>query len=904
MKENNINQKKIYIFSSTEINELYSKTNIKETYKTQEKSSHIKILFFIYKNSILKNFKITLGKEAFISNELNNIKITENINNNNNYSIEFDNNKDYYFTINLGLVEKNTTIEISALYLSLLQNEGNKYIANLFKRYPILYCKEENQDFNLIHIDNIEGEIILKAHNKIESFNINIINFNEDINNKEKYEENNNIMNEKIVLNTLNKQYISTKHLYLKYQLKGIENIREYKIYQFLNDYIPIIRLSFIISSLLTKRNLIISKENNIQKIILFNQKLNQKDNKSMNILHYKYLFNKNNNNEKCIYPNKYLFVVDESFHMSGEKIAKIRGALKLILFSLNSNCEYQIIGFNETVKMYDGTFKYAVKSNIIKSLEYISNIYVENKNCHLYQIIKLIYYLCNKNKNIPINIFLFTNAICDKIEINKALNLICENSLEKNFHLNIFSLGEKYNKYFVVSGSIAGNGKYYLINKLNQLNKEVINELSNCYKEYYSNINAEIPKSFVIKKYKCNISQINVFDNNPLNLFYISKKIELDENINIKIYYKKYLKGKFLLQNTTFKEIEINYLEPGVELYLLYLYKMFFANQIPIQSELKNIEKNSDSNSRCKNLFGFSKFLKEQSIKYDINFENLQDIFYHEKDNIKIPIKNNFYNNINEEDNIEFYIGQNNENKDYYDIFPLTEKKFHDFLLVDEIQNYSESLETVEIDKNNKNKKTQRKKSYGKIVIGGIFKGVGKVGNSIVVLGKNIGKTASNKKVNECKNDEIRDIKSQNINIKLTPNIDEEELENNKIDNCLGNKYGYSKKDEYIMNAVFSQDLEGFWDINNKKLTKIKEKYKEIINKFDNYFKKLNQNIDLQKIANNLKMTFIMIVFILKECKEKEKEFCFIVDKGKNYIIKNGYEFYSLSKEIELIFD
>ena len=181
--------------------------------------------------------------------------MTENIFYNNNYSIEYNNShNDYYFTINLGLVEKNINIEINATYLSLLQNEGNKYISNLFKRYPLLYFKEEKKDFNIIYIDKIDGEIILQAHNKIESFNLNIINFNEDYINKESDEKNNNnYMNEKIVLNTLNKQYISTKKLYIKYQLKGIKNIKEYKIYQFLNDFIPLIRLSFIISSSIKK---------------------------------------------------------------------------------------------------------------------------------------------------------------------------------------------------------------------------------------------------------------------------------------------------------------------------------------------------------------------------------------------------------------------------------------------------------------------------------------------------------------------------------------------------------------------------------------------------------------------------------------------------------------------------
>ena len=903
MKENNINHKNnISIFLSTEVNELYSKSYIKESYITPEKEINLKIIFFTFKNTILKNFKITIGKEKIISNEFNSNKKKEKIDNN-NYSIEYDNNNDYYFTINLGIVEKNTSIEINAIYLSYMQHEESKYISNLFKRYPILYLKDENNDFNIINIDKLEGEITLKAHNKIESFNLNMINFNEDIINKES-SESNNIMNGKITLNTLNKQYISTKQLYLKYQLKGIENIKEYKIYQFLIDFIPIIRLTFIISSLplSIKRSSFNPIGDKTPKIILFNQKVNKNDNKSMNILLYKYLFNKNDINEKTIYPNKYLFVVDESLYMEGEKIGKIRGALKLLLFSLNSNCEYQIIGFNETIKMYDSNFKHAIKSNIIKTLEYISNIYIENKKCNIYSIIKLIYYLCNKNKNIPINIFLFTNAICDKVEINKALNIIYENSLEKNFHLNIISLGEKYNKYFVISGSILGNGNYYLINNLNQLNKEVINELSNCYKEYYSNINCDISKSISIKKYKSNISQINCFDNNPLNLYFISKNIEPEENIKMKIYYKKYLKGKFLLQNTIFNNIEINNLDFGQELYILYLYKIFYENN-----------NNNNLNNNIKNFFGFSKFLKEQSEKYEINFDNIYDIFYYEKDNIKIPLKNNFYNNnfINEDNSIDFCIEQNNENKDYFDIFPLTEKKYHDFLLVDEIQDYSESKEIQTPDKN---KKIPRKKSYGKMMIGGIFKGVGKVGNSLAFLGKNIGQSISNKKVTnfkDDKNDNKREIKSQNIPIKLTPGNDEDDLENNEVDNYLGNKYGYTKKDEFIMNAVFSQDLEGFWDINNKKLNKIKEKYKEMSNVVENYLKgnipknEINEkNIDLQRIINNVKMTFIIIVDIFKNFKDKEEEFYFIIEKGKNYIKKYGYDFNFIEKDIGLIIE
>ena len=923
MEESESNKNKISIFLSTEINEIYSKSTIKELYTSPEKPTNLKIIIFIYKNNILKNFKISIGNEFIISNENNNNQIIEN-NNISNYIIEYNN--DYYFTINLGIIQPNTNIDINTIYLSYNQNEGNKYISNLFKRYPIILIKEEeNKNYNFIKYEKIEGEIFLKTQNKIEIFNLNIINFNEDIINKENDEENNFIKEGKIFLNTLNKQYNTTKELYIKYQLKGIENIKEYKIYQFPNDFIPLIRLVFITSSLSIRKNQSTMNNNN-QKIFLFNQKLNEKDNKSINVLHYNYLFenNKNNiindNNNEIIYPNKYLFVIDESLNMAGEKIAKIRGALKLLLYSLNNNCEYQIIGFNDTIKLYDGAFKYAIKSNIIKSLEYISNIFVENKKCNLFAIIKLIYYLCNKNKNIPINIFLFTNAICDKIEINKSLNIIYENSSQKNFHLNIFSLGEKYNKYFIVSGSILGNGNYYFINKLKELNKEVISELTNCYKKYYSNINAEINKSIIITKFKHqNISQISAFENNPLNLFFISKYIESEENekekekIKIKLFYKKYFNGKFLLQNIILEYINIINLSFGDELFILYLYNIFSENKNSFNKEITPENKNS-------NIDDFSTFLKNNSTYYDMNLENINEIYYYGKDNIKCSIKK-IFNCLNKQNkyNIEKYINQNNESKDYYDIFPLIEKKYHDFLLIDETQNNSELSERV---KSFNEIKKPRKKSYGKMMIGGIFGGLGKMGNSLAVLGKNIGNTISIKKEKKIKNKEninnIREIKSQNITIKKAQreenvNDNEEDLEDNHIiDNYLGNKYGYEKKEEFLMNAVFSQDLEGFWDYNNKKIEKIKEKYKEMNDIFETYLKennilknkKNNQIVELSNEQKNVVVTFIMIIALMRDYKDKLDEFTFLIYKGRNFMKRCGYEFNSIVKEFGLILE
>ena len=922
------NKNNISVFLSTEINEIFSKTTVNESYISPEESIHLKVILFTFKNNILKFFKISIGEEIFITNENENINQIIDDKNNNDYSIEYNNDSDYYFTINLGIIPKNTKIEIKALYLNFCQNKNNKYVVNIFKRYPLLLIQDKEKDDNFIMFQRIEGEICLKAQNNIESFNLDIINFTKDILNEENNDENNLLGNNKITINTLNKQYNSPKDLYLKYQLNGIENIKEFKIYQFLNDSIPIIKLTFMTASSGFRKNHH-NNDNTKQKIILFNQKLNEEDNKAINILHYNYSFkrDKNNINKKNsdfnignIYPNKYIFVVDESIYMAGEKISKIRGALKLLLFSLNNNCEYQIIGFNETIRLYDGTFKYANKTNIIKSLEYLSNIYVDNKKCKLLQIIKLIYYICNENKNIPINIFLFTNAICDKIEINKSLNIIYENSIQKNFHLNIFTLGEKYNKYFVVSGSIMGNGNYYLLNKINQLNKMVILELLNCQREYFSNINSEIHKFIILNELKPEgISQINVSEDNPLNLFFVSKNFEKKEKIYFKIYYKKYMNGKFLIQNKSLKDIVLVNLPFGDDLYKLYLSKNFYENNSFDKGLVgEEINKENILINKYKNYFTFLNFIKNYSKSHGINLNAQIDIFYSNKKTKGLLNKIIINSEISDKNDIEVYINQIKESKDYFDIYPLKEKNFHDFLLVDEIQEYSNFMENSNI---NKNEKKPRKKSYGKMMIGNIFKGVGKVGNSIASFGKNIGHTIASKKrdknarntINEIRfpNEEnsIKERKSENMTI-TKPKINDDILEDNIVDYYSGNKYGYEKNDEFIMNAIFSQNIDGYWAYDNKKLAKIKEKYDEL-NKVieiclnENYNKiKIDNKNNSEMIKNNIKMTFIMIVCLRKEYKNILDELPFIIQKGINFIQRNGYDFNIILKDLGIIFE
>ena len=113
-------------------------------------------------------------------------------------------------------------------------------------------------------------------------------------------------------------------------------------------------------------------------------------------------------------------------------------------------------------------------------------------------------------------------------------------------------------------------------------------------------------------------------------------------------------------------------------------------------------------------------------------------------------------------------------------------------------------------------------------------------------------------------------------------------------------------------MNIVFSQDLEGFWDYNNKKLDKIKEKYKEMIDIIEIYLKddnkskmkNNNQNFGLSNEQHNVVITFIMIIAIMRDYKYKLDEFSFLIQKGKIFIKRCGYEFNSIIKEVGIILE
>ena len=64
------------------------------------------------------------------------------------------------------------------------------------------------------------------------------------------------------------------------------------------------------------------------------------------------------------------------------------------------------------------------------------------------------------------------------------------------------------------------------------------------------------------------------------------------------------------------------------------------------------------------------------------------------------------------------------------------------------------------------------------------------------------------------------------------------------------------------------------------------------------------NQNVELSNEQQNVVITFIMIIAMMRDYKDKLDEFSFLIQKGKNFIKRCGYEFNSIIKEVGIILE
>lgn len=172
---------------------------------------------------------------------------------------------------------------------------------------------------------------------------------------------------------------------------------------------------------------------------------------------------------------------------MSGKKIELCSKALLLFLQSLNIGSYFQLIGFGSSFEYYCKEPLEYNKENDTNLIKLIKDLKGNKGGTNIYDPLESIF----KNQiyekiDIPIHIFVLTDGIIKNKE--KTLNLI--GSYSDKFTLHSLGIGHDYDKDLVKRSAILGNGNYYFIENLEDINLNVIKALEN---------------SLITKKIKCN---------------------------------------------------------------------------------------------------------------------------------------------------------------------------------------------------------------------------------------------------------------------------------------------------------------------------------------------------------------------------------------------------------------
>ena len=300
---------------TTYINEIYSETEVKISYKnTKEESIELIVEIPIRTEIIFNYFTAKINDKIIKSKVIETNKAEEKYmdaiaSGNTGIATSYDSDRKIC-SLKIGNLLKNETIDLKFSFIQFVNIKDSFYCINLIKDFPSF------SDFNS---DKYEGKIIIETKSEI----INLIQ-------KRNAEEINHMIN-----------YFETKQ-------KAEIAIKE--------------------KSLVDK---ILFKTKNMEKPFMlcqYNPELNE-----MNYILNYYNINYSNINNKQ-YPCLFIFLIDQSGSMD-DKIKSASKTLKKLFQKLPENSYYQLIGFGSEYNIYNTTPEKNTKENLEKAYEIIDSL-------------------------------------------------------------------------------------------------------------------------------------------------------------------------------------------------------------------------------------------------------------------------------------------------------------------------------------------------------------------------------------------------------------------------------------------------------------------------------------------------------------------------------------------------
>ena len=617
-----------------------------------------------------------------------------------------------------------------------------------------------------------------------------------------------------------------------------------------------------------------------------------------------------------------YIFLLDQSWSMSGRAMELCRNALMLFLQSLNKGSYFQLIGFGSSFEYYNNKPLEYTKENVTKLMEIIKKLYADKGGTELFNPLESIF----KNPiyeeyNIIKHIFVLTDGeISDK---EKTLNLI--GSYSDKFTLHSLGIGNYYDNDLIKRIAIMGNGNSFFCNKLNDINKNVINALEQSQIANIISVNFEVmPKPYI----EYNNKQLaGIYD--FMRYGFILNNKNNNSNINISLEYNK-IKKTFKFNNSNINKLAngdelgkiiVNYylknnksidktteIKLSKEFNILSTNTAFFAeiqNEIPVQEDiatLSNENKVAMNNNNSKKL----KLINDTDTQNNLalnefnsveNINELKNLPNESKPKKKcfcnlfsnLFIKKNKINN-NKNNNIIISINRYNNKLNNHNIINTKQNNSNlnsKASINSSVRhcNYEKQQRSVRHYKYDKKESSIRKKDYDDYDVD--VDGLSQKRDCYIDADSSLPKNAYYEDNDDlCVKSELKsELSSEDMDCNYNKN--KKPSQNNK-DSING--YDNINFNELIL----SQDIfEGNWSINENETKKLIEKEKEIFEKI----KKFSEEKNI-KDENGI-ITLLILYYIYNKEPEKVEELKFVINKAKLYIKKiYNLEYEDISKE------
>lgn len=180
---------------------------------------------------------------------------------------------------------------------------------------------------------------------------------------------------------------------------------------------------------------------------------------------------------------NEYIFLIDRSGSMTGQPINLAVRALKVFLHSLPMGCHFNIYSFGSDYDcIFEGSALYSQDSLDIASV-LVSDFKADMGGTELLEPLTQIFSGDKLPQCAVRHIFLLTDGAVNNTKI--VVKLIRDNYKGGETRMHTFGIGSGVSTELVKNSAMAGQGHFYFINNMSEIDKKVLDALQREKYEY-----------------------------------------------------------------------------------------------------------------------------------------------------------------------------------------------------------------------------------------------------------------------------------------------------------------------------------------------------------------------------------------------------------------------------------